>query len=51
MHRKMANDRWKIAPRRAGIPDDRDCARKAMERFFIRETGERREASGDRDVP
>jgi integrase len=23
MHRKMANDRWKIALRRAGIPDDR----------------------------
>jgi len=23
MHRKMASDRWKIALRRAGIPDDR----------------------------
>ncbi|MFY9650503.1 hypothetical protein [Trebonia sp.] len=23
MHRKMANDRWKVALRRAGMPDDR----------------------------
>ena len=51
MHRKMANDRWKIALRRAGIPDDRDRARKAMERFFSRPERNPASASARRDVP
>ena len=99
MHRKMANDRWKMALRRAGIPDDRwhmmhvlrhtavsawlsagisaravaefigdteetvmatyshmmpddrDRARKAMDRFFSRPEQNPVSASGRRDVP
>lgn len=99
MHRKMANDRWKIALRRAEIPDDRwhmmhvlrhtavsawlsagisaravaefigdteetvmgtyshmmpddrDRARKAMERFFSRPEGSPASASAHHDVP
>jgi len=99
MHRKMVNDRWKIALRRAGIPgdrwhmthvlrhtavsarlsagisaravaefigdteatvmatyshmmpDDRDRARKAMDRFFSRPGQNPVSASARRDVP
>lgn len=99
MHRKMINDRWKAALKRAGItcdryhmmhvtrhtfasaclsagisvravaeflgdteatvqdtyshmmPDNRERARKAMERFFTRPSAGTRKASGVRDVP
>ena len=33
------------------MPDDRDRARKAMERFFARPAAQHRETSASRDVP
>lgn len=58
MHHKEVNAHWHAALRRVGIPDDRwhmmpddrDKARRAMERLFARPADGARQTSGGRDV-